>query len=140
MLFTKRGIIIALAVSFMIIFGSGDSLAANSKPNLPKKGDKEVSAGVALPLLPLFAVGWYANDNVEFEANVVFWPGACADAYIIGSISYNWPIERFIPYVTGGVGTCAHGYPLWAIGGGLKIKLTEGFSIRAVFIYGSFFG
>lgn len=136
----NKKLLIALVVCFIVMFVDGNSLAENSKFPEPKKGDIEVSAGTANVILPVVAVGWYLNDNVEFEANVAFWPGDCADAYITGNISYNWPIGRYIPYVTGGFGACAHGYPLWAVGGGLKIKLTDWFSIRAVFFYGSFFG
>lgn len=42
MLFTKRSII-ALAVSFIVMFVCGNSLAADLKPNEPKRG--EVSEG-----------------------------------------------------------------------------------------------
>ena len=141
-MFTKRNISIALAVSFIVMFVCGNSLAANSKPNPPKKGDVEVSAGAAglLPIFPTVAVGWYLNNNFEFEAKAIFDPWACADAYILGNISYNWSIGRYIPYVTGGFGVCAHGHPLWAAGGGLKIRLSDKFCLRLEFVWGGFFG
>ena len=134
MFFTKRGII-ALAVCFIVMFLGGNSLAADSKSNEPKRGEVYLGIGTIIDgraIAGIISAGWYLTNSVELEANAIFVPG---DAVISGNISFNLPMEaeRVILFGTIGLGSCIHKVLFVNVGGGLKIRIKDKLHIRAEF-------
>lgn len=77
----------------------------------------------------MITVGWYfLADILSLEARMIGIGGS-------GNVNLNLPIKRIIPFTTIGLGISFNGEPMWDIGGGIKMKLTDKLSIRMEYLY-----